>query len=144
MPMLISTAYAAAQGTGFFDNQGAIVQFMPLVLIFVVFYFLLIRPQQKKAKDQKAMLEALRRGDRVVTGGGIIGTVARVVSPEEISVEIAEGVRVRVLRSTISNVVAKPDPAAAREAARERDARDSVREREKEEREPARREADKV
>jgi preprotein translocase subunit YajC len=134
MPMLISTAYAAAApGAGFFDNQGAIVQFLPLVLIFVVFYFLLIRPQQKKAKDQRTMLDALRRGDRVVTAGGIIGTVARVVGPEEIVVEIAEGVRVRVVRSTISNVLAKPDPAAAREAARE-----------KEEREPVRREADKV
>ena len=131
--MLISAAYAAAPGAGFFDNQGAIVQFLPLVLIFVVFYFLLIRPQQKKAKDQRKMLDALRRGDRVVTAGGIIGTVARVVGPEEIVVEIAEGVRVRVVRSTISNVLAKPDPAAAREAARE-----------KEEREPVRREADKV
>ncbi|HJU19145.1 MAG TPA: preprotein translocase subunit YajC [Stellaceae bacterium] len=131
--MLISTAYAAAPATGFFDNQGAMIQFLPLVLIFVVFYFLLIRPQQKKAKDQKAMLDAVRRGDRVVTGGGIIGTVARVVSPEEVVIEIAEGVRVRVLRSTIASVLAKPDPAAAREAARE-----------KEQREPARREADKV
>jgi preprotein translocase subunit YajC len=142
MPMLISAAYAAAPGTSFLDSQGAIVQFLPLVLIFVVFYFLLIRPQQKKAKDQKAMLEALRRGDRVVTAGGIIGTVSRVVGPEEIVIEIAEGVRVRVVRSTISSVLAKPDPAAAREAARERDARTPARE--KEEREPARSEADKV
>ena len=120
--MLISTAYAQGTGiTGIFDNQGALVQFLPLVLIFVVFYFLLIRPQQRKAKDQKAMLDALRRGDRVVTGGGIIGTVARVENPEEITVDIADGVRVRVLRSTISSVLAKPDPAAAREAARQRD-----------------------
>src|SRR6266481_90707 len=98
MPMLISTAYA--QGTGIFDSQGTLLQFLPLVLIFVVFYFLLIRPQQRKAKDQKAMLGALRRGDRVVTGGGIIGTVARVDNPEaeEVVVEIAENVRVRVLR----------------------------------------------
>ena len=118
--MLISAAYA--QGTGIFDNQSALIQFLPLVLIFVVFYFLLIRPQQRKAKDHKAMLDALRRGDRVVTGGGIIGTVARVENPEEVTVDIADGVRVRVLRSTISNVLAKPDPAAAREAAKERDA----------------------
>jgi len=66
------------------------------------------------------MLEALRRGDRVVTGGGIIGTVNRVTSAEEVEVDIAQGVRVRVLRSTISSVLAKPDPAAAREAANER------------------------
>ena len=116
--MLISTAYA--QGTGMFD-QNALIQFLPLILIFVVFYFLLIRPQQRKAKDHKTMLDALRRGDRIVTGGGIIGTVARVDSPEEITVDIADGVRVRVLRSTVTSVLAKPDPAAAREAARQRE-----------------------
>jgi len=117
--MWISTAYA--QGTGIFD-QNALVQFLPLILIFVVFYFLLIRPQQRKAKDQKAMLGALRRGDRVVTGGGIIGTVARVDNPEaeEVVVDIAENVRVRVVRSTITAVLAKPDPAAAREAAKQK------------------------
>src|SRR5215813_4879506 len=116
--MWSSTAYA--QGTGIFD-QNALIQFLPLVLIFVVFYFLLIRPQQRKAKDHKTMLDALRRGDRIVTGGGIIGTVARVDSPEEITVDIADGVRVRVLRSTITSVLAKPDPAAAREAAKQRE-----------------------
>jgi preprotein translocase subunit YajC len=122
MPMLISAAYAQGTGiSGIFDNQSALIQFLPLVLIFVVFYFLLIRPQQRKAKDHKAMLDALRRGDRVVTGGGIIGTVARVENPEEVTVDIADGVRVRVLRSTISSVLAKPDPAAAREAAKLRE-----------------------
>jgi preprotein translocase subunit YajC len=115
--MWISTAYA--QGTGIFD-QNALVQFLPLILIFVVFYFLLIRPQQRKAKDQKTMLDALRRGDRVVTGGGIIGTVARVDNPEEVVVDIAENVRVRLVRSTITTVLAKPDPAAAREAAKQK------------------------
>ena len=120
--MLISAAYAQGTGiTGIFDNQSTLIQFLPLVLIFVVFYFLLIRPQQRKAKDHKTMLDALRRGDRVVTGGGIIGTVARVENPEEVTVDIADGVRVRVLRSTISSVLAKPDPAAAREAAKQRE-----------------------
>ena len=120
--MLISAAYAQGMGiSGIFDNQGALIQFLPLVLIFVVFYFLLIRPQQRKAKDHKTMLDALRRGDRVVTGGGIIGTVARVDNPEEDTVDIADGVRVRVLRSTISSVLAKPDPAATREAAKQRE-----------------------
>ena len=127
--MLISTAYA--QGTGLLD-QSALIQFLPLILIFIVFYFLLIRPQQKKAKDQRAMLDALRRGDRVVTGGGILGTVSKVVSPEEVEIDIASGVRVKVLRSTITTVLAKPDPAAAREAAKEKD------------KEGARREADKA
>lgn len=117
IPMLISTAYA--QGTGIFD-QNALIQFLPLVLIFVVFYFLLIRPQQTKQKEHRKMLDALRRGDRIVTGGGIIGTVARVDSAEEVTVDIAEGVRVRVLRSTITSVLAKPDPTAAREAARQK------------------------
>ena len=125
--MLISTAYA--QGAGLLD-QSALIQFLPLVLIFVVFYFLLIRPQQKKQKDHRTMLDALRRGDRVVTGGGILGTVSKVTSPEEVEVDIASGVRVKVLRSTITSVLAKPDPAAAREAAKEK--------------EGARREADKV
>src|SRR5919206_756997 len=99
--MFISPAYAQAAG----DSSQALVQFLPLVLIFVVFYFLLIRPQQKKQKDQRAMLDALRRGDRVVTGGGILGTVSKVVSPEEVEVDIASGVRVKVLRSTISSVL---------------------------------------
>ena len=135
--MLISPAYA--QGTGAFD-QSALVQLLPFVLIFVVFYFLLIRPQQKKQKDHRATLDALRRGDRVVTGGGILGTVNRVIGPEEIEVDIASGVRVRLVRSTIASVLAKPDPAAAREAARDRDA---AREKGKE-KTPAPREADKV
>jgi preprotein translocase subunit YajC len=133
MPMLISPAYA--QGTSIMD-QSALIQFLPLVLIFIVFYFLLIRPQQKKQKEHRATLDALRRGDRVVTGGGILATVSKVVSPEEVEVDLAPNVRVRVLRSTITSILAKPDPAAAREAARDKDkAKDK---------EPARTEANKV
>jgi preprotein translocase subunit YajC len=105
--MFISPAWAQGLGGG----SDALVQFLPLVLIFVVFYFLLIRPQQKKAKEHKEMLTKLRRGDRIVTGGGIIGTIAKVVDDSEISVEIAEGVRVRVLRATVSAVVARGEPA---------------------------------
>src|SRR6185436_4341247 len=126
MPMLISPAYA--QGTSMMD-QNALIQFLPLVLIFIVFYFLLIRPQQKKQKEHRTMLDALRRGDRVVTGGGILGTVSKVVSPEEVEVDLAQNVRVRVLRSTITSVLSKPDPAAAREAAREKD-KEAAREKE--------------
>jgi preprotein translocase subunit YajC len=105
--MLISPAFAQAGGGagGGFD----IVALLPLVLIFVVFYFLLIRPQQKKVKQHQSMVQALRRGDKVVTGGGIIGTVAKIVSDSELAVEIAEGVRIRVVRSTISEVLTKPD-----------------------------------
>jgi preprotein translocase subunit YajC len=144
MTMLISTAYAQGVG-GLFDSSNAMVQFLPLVLIFVVFYFMLIRPQQKKQKDHRAMLDTLRRGDRVVTGGGIIGTVNRVASPEEVEVDIAQGVRVRVLRSTISTVMAKPDPGAAREAANERgSARRRAAKPQAAEKEPAADEADKA
>jgi len=106
---LISPAYAQAAGGG---SASSIMQMAPLALIFVVFYFFLIRPQQKKAKETKAMLEAIRRGDRVVTGGGIIGTVAKVVNNDEVLIDIADNTRVRVVRSTIVNVLAKTAPAA--------------------------------
>ena len=106
--MLISTAYAQTGGVD--GGSGMLIQLLPLVLIFVVFYFLIIRPQQKKVKDHKSMVEALRRGDRVVTTGGIIGTVTKVTGDREIGVEIADGVRVRVLRSMISEVVARTEP----------------------------------
>ncbi len=124
--MLISPAYAQ-DVAGMF---GSATQFLPLVLIFVVFYFLLIRPQQQKQKDMRQMISALKRGDRVVTGGGIIGTVQRVpmvqdkdgkqVPSAEIEVEIAPGIRVTVLRDTISSVVkptAANDPKPVRDKA---------------------------
>jgi len=90
-----------------------IVSLLPLVLIFVVFYFLLIRPQQQKMKAHRAMLGAIRRNDRVLTGGGIIGTVTKVVSDGEVIVEIAEGVRVRIARGTIAEVLSRTEPVAA-------------------------------
>ena len=90
---------------------GAIAQFLPLILIFAIMYFLLIRPQQKKAKEHAAMVSALRRGDQVVTQGGIIGKVAKVKEDGEIEVEIAEGVKVRVVQSTIATVISKTEPA---------------------------------
>jgi preprotein translocase subunit YajC len=108
--MFISPAYAQALG----DSTQTLVQFAPIILIFVVFYFFLIRPQQQKAKEHKTMLSALRRGDRVVTGGGIVGTVAKVVGDDEVLVDIAEGVRVRVLRGTITSVLARTEPVAAK------------------------------
>jgi preprotein translocase subunit YajC len=108
--MLITPAYAqAAAGGG--DASSMIVQLAPLGLIFVVFYFFLIRPQQQKAKQQRSMLDAVRRGDRVVTAGGMIGTIAKVVSNEEVLVDLADNVRVRVVRSTISQVLATTEPA---------------------------------
>ena len=109
--MFVSPAYAQTASLG--GSMGALEQFLPLVLIFVVFYFLLIRPQQKKMKLHKEMLGQLRRGDRVVTAGGIIGTVNKLVNDTEVSVEIAEGVRVRVVRTTITEVLSKTEPVAA-------------------------------
>jgi preprotein translocase subunit YajC len=108
--MWISPAYAqAAGGSVGFD----IMSMAPLVLIFVVFYFLLIRPQQQKMKQHRALLSAIRRNDRVLTGGGIIGTVTKVVSDTEVIIEIAEGVRVRVARGTIADVLSRTEPVAA-------------------------------
>lgn len=108
--MFISPAYAQAGG-GF----GGMESLLPLVLIFVVFYFLLIRPQQKKQKAHRAMLGELRRGDRVVTAGGVIGLITRVNSDSEITVEIAEGVRVKVVRSMVSDVIAKTESRDSRD-----------------------------
>ena len=100
--MLISPAYAQ-DASGLLGNA---TQFLPLLLIFGVFYFLLIRPQQTRQKQTRAMLAALRRGDRVVTAGGILGTVQRVKEgSDEVEVEIAPNVRVTVLRDTISTVL---------------------------------------
>jgi preprotein translocase subunit YajC len=108
--MFVSTAFAqgAAPSAG---GPDAMLQLLPIVLIFVVFYFLLIRPQQKKMKQHKEMLGALRRGDRIATGGGIIGTITKIVDDHEVQVEIADGVRVRVQRPTIAGVLAKTEPA---------------------------------
>ena len=75
-------------------------QFIPLILIFVIFYFFLIRPQQKKVKEHKAMVESLKRGDKVVTSGGITGTVERLIDNDKIEVEIAENVKVEIVKST--------------------------------------------
>ena len=81
------------------QNSG-ISQFIPLILIFVIFYFFLIRPQQKKVKEHKAMVEGLKRGDKVITSGGITGTIERVIDNEKVEVEIAENVKVEILRTT--------------------------------------------
>lgn len=100
--MLISPAYAQdAAGLA-----GPVLQFLPLILIFAVFYFLLIRPQQTRQKELKASVAAIRRGDRVVTAGGILGTVQRVKDgSNEIEVEIAPNVRVMIIRDTVSTVL---------------------------------------
>ena len=104
--MFVSPAFAQAG-----DNGGSGFEaLLPLVLIFVVFYFLLIRPQQKKQKHHKEMLTAIRRGDRVVTGGGIVGTVTKVIDDKELAVEITDGIKVRVQRALVASVISKTEP----------------------------------
>ncbi len=93
-------------------DTSAIAQFVPLILIFAIMYFLLIRPQQKKLKDHQKMVAALRRGDQVVTQGGLIGKVVKVKENNELEVELADGVKVRVVQSTIAQVLSKTEPAA--------------------------------
>ena len=105
--MLISTAYAQAAGGA--PSNDFIVSLMPLVLIFAVFYFLMIRPQQQKMKQHREMVDNLKRGDQVVTGGGILGKVTKVEAGDHtVIVEIAPNVQVRVSRATITEVLGKP------------------------------------
>jgi preprotein translocase subunit YajC len=104
-PAFAQTAGAAGAGSAF-------ASFLPLVLIFAIMYFLLIRPQQKKMKDLKSMVEALRRGDQVLTQGGIVGKVSKVNDDGMLDVEIASGVTVKILKHTIVQVMNKTEPAA--------------------------------
>ena len=90
----------------------AFAQFIPLILIFAIMYFLLIRPQQRKLKDHKKMVESLRRGDMVVTQGGLIGKVTKVKEDNEREVELSKGVQVRVVQSTVAQVLSKTEPAS--------------------------------
>ncbi|PRY26247.1 protein translocase subunit yajC [Aliiruegeria haliotis] len=106
--MFATPAYAQAAGAG---GPGAIMQFLPLILIFAIMYFLLIRPQQKKMKQHQKMVSELRRGDQIVTQGGIIAKVAKVKDDNELEVEIADGTKVRVVRSTVAQVLSKTEPA---------------------------------
>jgi preprotein translocase subunit YajC len=107
--MLVSPAWAQSGGGGF----GGMESLLPLVLIFVVFYFLLIRPQQKKAKVHREMLGNVRRGDRIVTNGGLVGNVTRVPNDTELIVEIADGVKVRIMRAMIAESIAKSGPVSS-------------------------------
>jgi len=109
--MFISPAYAQSAG----DGASILQTMIPFILIFAIMWLLLIRPQQKKMKEHRAMVENLRRGDQVVTAGGIVGKVSKVKEDGEIEVEIAEGVRVRVVRQTVTAVVSKTEPAKEKE-----------------------------
>ena len=90
-------------------NTQGFAQFIPLILIFIIFYFFLIRPQQKRVKDHKAMVESLKRGDEVITSGGIIGIVDRVMEDDRIEVIIGESTKVQIIRSTITSLLKKEE-----------------------------------
>ena len=107
--MLVTPAYAQATGAA---GPSLIAQLPFFIAIFAIFYFLLIRPQQKKLKEHQAMVDALRRGDQVVTAGGLVGKVTKVRDDGEVEVEISDGVNVRVVKHTIHNVRSKTEPAS--------------------------------
>ena len=115
--LLISPANAqAVPGPFGFD----VMSILPLVLIFAVFYFFLIRPQQKKAQQQKTLLSALKRGDRVLTNGGLIGTISKVINEQELEVEIADGVKVRIARPMVADLLLSTEPAREAEPRKEK------------------------
>ena len=103
--MFVTPAFAQASGSGGFGST--IGSLVPLLLIFLIMYFIIIRPQQKKAKEHNLMVNALKRGDQILTQGGIIGKVSKIKDDSEIEVEIAANTKVRVMRSTVVNVVNK-------------------------------------
>ncbi|MCE7997932.1 MAG: preprotein translocase subunit YajC [Rhodobiaceae bacterium] len=106
--MFITPAYAETAAGG----GGELLSFVfPLVAIFAIMYFLVIRPQQKRAKEHAEMVNAVRRGDEVITAGGIMGKVTKVSDGDDVQVEIADGVRIKVIKSTLSNVRSKSQPA---------------------------------
>ncbi|PLX39304.1 MAG: preprotein translocase subunit YajC [Hyphomicrobiales bacterium] len=107
--MFVTPAFA--QGAGAQPGGDLLLSILPFVLIFVIMYFLIIRPQRQRAKEHQAMVNALRRGDTVVTGGGLIGKVSKVVDDQEVLLEVAEGVKIRIVRSMISEVRSKGEPA---------------------------------
>jgi preprotein translocase subunit YajC len=109
--MLISEAFAQTAAAPAAGGMDSLQSLLPLVLIFVLFYFLLIRPQQKKMKEHKQALSQIRRGDKVVTGGGIVGQVVK-VQDGEVTVEIADNVKVKVIQDTITAILSKTEPVA--------------------------------
>jgi preprotein translocase subunit YajC len=106
--MLITPAFA--QGSPFGGDGGLLVSLLPFILIFVIMYLLILRPQQKRVKQHQEMVKNLRRGDTVITSGGLVGKVTKVVDDDQVEVEIADGVRVRQMRQMVSEVRAKGEP----------------------------------
>jgi preprotein translocase subunit YajC len=107
--MFVTPAFAQSSPLG--GDGNLLVSILPFVLIFVIMYFLILRPQQKRVKEHQELVRNLRRGDTVVTSGGVVGKVTKVVDDEQIEVEIADGVRIRQMRQMVSGVRAKTEPA---------------------------------
>jgi preprotein translocase subunit YajC len=107
--MFTTPAFAQAAGAG--DTNSMLMSLLPFALIFVIMYFLILRPQQRKVKEHNDMVKNIRRGDTVVTSGGLVGKVTKVVDDEQVEVEIADGVRIRQMRTMISAVRTKGEPA---------------------------------
>ncbi len=114
-PAFAQATNAAAPGGGGFDAQTMLVQFGPLVLLFVLFWFMIIRPQQRRQREHQQAVSAVKRGDTIVMSSGMIGKVVR-VEDAEVGVEIAQGVTVKVIKSMIADVRARGEPAAANDA----------------------------
>jgi preprotein translocase subunit YajC len=106
--MFVSPAYA--QGSLFGGDSGMLTSLLPFALIFVIMYFLILRPQQKRAKQHQEMVKNVRRGDTVITSGGVIGKVTKVVDDEQVEIEVAEGVRIRQMRQMLAEVRARGEP----------------------------------
>src|SRR6185436_7738931 len=115
--MLITPAYAQAAGAG--DANSMLMSLLPFALIFVIMYFLILRPQQKKVRDHADLVKNIRRGDTVVTSGGLVGKVTKVVDDDQIEFEISDGVRVRQMRQMISGVRTKGEPAKEKSEAKD-------------------------
>ena len=110
--MFASPAFAQAAGTGAGSATAGLIAFVPYIAIFAIFYFLMIRPQQQRAKAHRAMIDAVKKGDEVVTGGGIVGKVVRVMDGE-VEIDAGNNVKFRVLKGTLSDVRDRAVPAAA-------------------------------
>ena len=108
--MLFTPAYAQFGSLGAGGANSMIIQFMPLILIIVIMYFLILRPQQKRAKSHQDMVKNLRRGDTVITSGGLVGKVTKVVDDDQVEIEVAEGVRVRQVKTMVADVRVKGEP----------------------------------
>jgi preprotein translocase subunit YajC len=119
--MFVTPAFAQAAGAaapgGALDPSGIVVQLAPILILVVIFWLLIFRPQQRKLREQRAMLAAIRRGDTVVTTGGIVGKVTKAVDGEDLEVEIAQGVKVKLLRGSVSDVRSKAEPVNDNKAA---------------------------